>query len=70
MHEKYEQLKAILAQVWDLNSASGLLGWDQQTYMPPKGAQERGEALATLSSIAHKMGTSDEVSKLVEELVP
>ena len=38
MHEKYEQLKAILAQVWDLNSASGLLGWDQQTYMPPRGA--------------------------------
>jgi len=70
MQEKYEQLKKLLARVVDLEQAGGLLGWDQQTYMPPKGAYGRGEQLATLSAIAHEMSTSEEVGKLIEELVP
>jgi carboxypeptidase Taq len=70
MQEQYTQLKTMLAEAWDLNQAAALLGWDQQTYMPPKGAPDRGEQLATLSSLAHKIFTSDEVGRLLEDLVP
>lgn len=70
MQEKYLQLKTTLAEAWDMNQAAALLGWDQQTYMPPKGASDRGEQLATLSSFAHKIFTSDEVGRLLEDLVP
>ncbi|TLM99828.1 carboxypeptidase M32, partial [bacterium] len=45
-----------------------ILSWDQQTYMPEGGAEDRGDALATLSGLAHKRFTSDEVGKLLDEL--
>jgi len=68
MSQKLEQLKTILAEVADLNNAAALLGWDQQTYMPPGGAAARGNQLATLGKIAHVRFTSEEVGRLLEDL--
>lgn len=59
----YSQLKSILGEVYDLNSTLAVLGWDQQTYMPPGGAEERGSAMATLSRIMHLKIISDELQK-------
>lgn len=70
MLDKYARLKTLLAEAWDLGQAAALLGWDQQTNMPPKGAVERGEQLATLTSMAHHISTSDEIGQLLEDLVP
>ena len=36
--------------------------------MPPLGAEERGEQLATLNELAHHMATSDELGQLLEDL--
>ena len=47
MEEKMRQLKEKLAELSDLNFAAALLGWDQQVYMPPAGAEERGNQLGT-----------------------
>lgn len=69
MQEKLDQLKAILAEVYDLSSAAALLGWDQQTYMPSAGAEGRGHQIATLEKIAHNKFTSDQVGQLIEDLV-
>ena len=68
MESKLAHLKTILAEVYDLQSAASLLGWDQQTNMPPEGAQDRGYQLGTLRKIAHIKFTSEEVGKLLEEL--
>ena len=68
MREKLEQLQKIVAEVSDLYSAASLLGWDQQTYMPPGGAEARGHQLSTISTIAHTKFTSEEVGRLLEEL--
>jgi carboxypeptidase Taq len=62
------QLKEILAEVIDLRNAASILGWDQQTYMPPGGAEARGNQLATLGKLAQIKFTSDEVGKLLDEL--
>src|SRR5512135_3749786 len=70
MEEKLKKLKELLAEVADLNHAAGLLGWDQQTYMPPGSAGSRGNQLATLERLSHIRFTSDEVGTLLDELQP
>lgn len=70
MQEKLNQLKSILAEISDLNSAAALLGWDQQTYMPPGGVFARGNQIGTLSSLAHSKFISQEVGVLLEDLKP
>ena len=63
---KLEQLKESLAVVGDLNGAASVLGWDQQTYMPPGGAAARAEQLATLGRLAHEALISNEIGELLE----
>jgi carboxypeptidase Taq len=70
MEGKFQRLKTILAQVADLNRGAALLGWDQQTYMPPGGAEDRGNQLAAISSIAHEKFTATEVGQLLDSLKP
>ena len=67
-NEKLTRFKQILAEVSDLSYSAALLGWDQQTYMPPRGAVARGYQLATLGRLAHMRFTSDEMGSLLEEL--
>jgi carboxypeptidase Taq len=68
MKEKLEELKKRLALVSDLHNAEGVLSWDQQTYMPPRGAPARAEQLATLGRLAHEHFIADQVGALLNEL--
>ena len=61
-----EQLKNHLAEIDDLKMAAGVLGWDQQTSMPPGGGQARAYALGTLSRLSHEKFASDETARLLE----
>jgi carboxypeptidase Taq len=70
MEPKIQQLKEILGEISDLNHASAVLGWDQQTYMPAGGAEARGNQLALLGKLSHERGTSPELGKLLEGLKP
>ncbi len=70
MQEKLDQLKAILAEWDDLDRAALVLEWDQQTYMPPGGAEARGQQMGTLRKLSHIRLTSDEVGRLLDELEP
>ncbi len=68
MSEKFTKLKALIAEVSDLNAAQALLDWDQQTYMPSGGAEGRGHQLATLGSLTHQKFTSPKIGALIEDL--
>lgn len=68
MEEKWQELRSRLAQVQNLQYASSVLGWDQQTFMPPRGAQARAEQLATINKLAHELFTKDEIGQLLEDL--
>ncbi len=57
-----------LGEVMDLRGTAALLQWDQEVYMPPKGAQARGEQLATLSALTHRLFTGEEMGRLLGEL--
>lgn len=68
MHQKLATLKAKLKDIHNLYNAAAVLGWDQQVFMPPGGAEARAEQLATLSKIAHEMLTTPEVGALLDDL--
>jgi carboxypeptidase Taq len=70
MQEKFSELKEHLAQIEDLRGALRLMGWDQQTYMPPGAAQTRADQTATITGIAHKLQTSEAMGQLLEDLLP
>ncbi len=66
MSATLDELKTLLREVNNLNSAAAVLSWDQTTYMPPGGAEARGRQLATLSKLAHEKFTSLVVGKLLD----
>lgn len=68
MEEKVQTLRSKLKDIVNLNNTAALLSWDQQTYMPPGGAEARAEQLATLSKISHHMFTSAEIGQLLDDL--
>ncbi|MEW6715986.1 MAG: carboxypeptidase M32 [Chloroflexota bacterium] len=68
METKIEKFKTILAEVIDLSLAAAVLAWDQQVNMPPGGARERGNQLATLKRLAHIKFTSPEMGELLNDL--
>ncbi|MGZ6346268.1 MAG: carboxypeptidase M32, partial [Anaerolineales bacterium] len=70
MEEKMKQLREKLAEISDLNTVGAVLGWDQQTYMPPGGAEGRGNQLALIGQLAHERSTTPEIGKLLDELKP
>ncbi|MDQ3996822.1 MAG: carboxypeptidase M32 [Gemmatimonadota bacterium] len=62
------RLRERLGEVADLQAAARLLDWDEQTMMPPGGAQARAHQLATLERVAHQRFVSDDLGALLEEL--
>lgn len=65
---KFNELRRRLIEVDNIQSAAGLLSWDQSTYMPPGGAQARARQLATLQQVAHERLTDPRVGELLDEL--
>ncbi|MGC4190162.1 MAG: carboxypeptidase M32 [Thermomicrobiales bacterium] len=67
-NETYDALLHRLQKINDIEGALALLGWDQQTKMPPAGGAARAERIATLAGIAHEMATSEELGSLIDAL--
>lgn len=55
-------LRDRLADLADLAHAAAVLEWDQETFMPPGGAEARGRQVATLRRIAHERFTDPAVA--------
>lgn len=62
------ELRAAGAQLMDLGRIGGLLGWDQETMMPPGGAPGRARQRATLEALAHERLTRPRMGELLEAL--
>lgn len=67
MAEQYEKLVERLREVTNITNAGAVLGWDQQTQMPPGGAAARAAQLGTLARIGHELFTSDETARLLQD---
>ena len=66
MTDHLGELRRHLAELVDLRNAAQLLGWDQQTMMPPRGGPARAESLATLGRISHELFVSAQTGRLLE----
>ena len=68
MNDRFRELLRRLGEIHDLEKAAGLLSWDEETKMPPAGADARAEQRATLNRIAHELQVGPELGGLLEEL--
>ena len=62
------ELRERLGVLHDLHRAGWLLGWDQQTMMPPAGTPARSEQIATVDRLAHELFVSEEMGELLDSL--
>ncbi len=68
MNPKFQELQTRLNEIYDLQAAASLLSWDQQTYMPPGGAEARAQQRSTLARLAHEKLVCDEIGQLLDSL--
>jgi carboxypeptidase Taq len=66
LYEKYRSKMRIIA---DVKNANAILQWDQETYLPPKGAGLRGQQISTLSEISHRLFNEEELGHLLQDLL-
>jgi carboxypeptidase Taq len=58
-----------MRRIADVNYASSILSWDQETYLPPGGADFRAGQLSTLAGISHDMFTGNKTSELLKAVL-
>ena len=64
----YDSYRLQMQRIADIRHASAVLQWDQETYLPPKGAQHRGQQISTLSELAHQLFSADSLGEMLQEL--
>ncbi len=64
----YAEYTDRMRKIADVKYAAAVLQWDQETYLPPKGAAFRGQQLATLSEIAHQWFVAPSLGQLLHDL--
>ncbi|MBX3437740.1 MAG: carboxypeptidase M32, partial [Planctomycetaceae bacterium] len=64
----YEELIGHLKQTALLGSCANLLGWDEQTYLPPQGAELRANQMALLAGMVHDRATAPRLGELLVQL--
>src|SRR4029077_20526862 len=62
----YQQLAKILREVALLDSVAALMSWDEQTCMPPRGAEHRANQQALIARLSHENLTSPRVDELLK----
>jgi carboxypeptidase Taq len=68
--DRFDELKRRLGEIHDLEKAAAVLSWDEETKMPPLGADPRADQRATINRIAHELQISPDLGELLEELRP
>src|SRR5215467_4076378 len=66
---KYEDYKNYQAKIADLKNSLAILQWDQEIYLPRKGAGFRARQMATLSEQIHELSTAESFGNLLQDLV-
>ncbi|MBL7786948.1 MAG: carboxypeptidase M32 [Chitinophagales bacterium] len=64
----YHQYCEWQQKIADVHNAIAVLSWDQETYLPEKGAKHRSQQIATLSGIAHEIATAPTWGELLHDL--
>lgn len=65
---EYKELLKSLREIALLGSCSSVLGWDEQTHMPAKGAELRAEQSSLLAGVIHDRVTDPRIGELLGAL--
>ncbi|HAA01528.1 MAG TPA: carboxypeptidase [Flavobacteriales bacterium] len=68
MKSNYDLYCDHLRKLADVMFSSAVLQWDQETYMPSKGAEMRAGQLSTLAGIAHELSVDSTFGELLNKL--
>ena len=63
-----ESLLNHLKQTAALSQAAGILSWDQEAMMPPKGAQQRAEQAGALAAVIHEREADPRVPEWISNI--
>ncbi|HEV8379752.1 MAG TPA: hypothetical protein VGP99_12940, partial [Tepidisphaeraceae bacterium] len=66
--DRYSNLIRTLKEISTLDSAASLLSWDEQTFMPRKGAELRANQASLLARMSHEKFTDRWLGELLREL--
>lgn len=64
----YDEFLRQVRELYAARTIEALLDWDQETQMPPRGAEDRANQLALIAGIVHERLTSNELSALLDRL--
>lgn len=68
MNSNYQAYVARMRKIADVKYALAVLQWDQETYLPARGANFRAQQMATLSEMAHELFTDPFLGELLNVL--
>src|SRR5438477_1392278 len=63
--EAYGELIERFKETRLLESIGSVVGWDERTYMPPKGSAHRAEQMALLAKLGHQKLTDPRIGELL-----
>lgn len=66
--KEYEELKAHLFKISQVNSVMGILHWDQEIIMPSGAVESRANQLGVLSGLAHQLGSDPRLGEMIQNL--
>lgn len=65
--DAYSRLMELYSEYSVMGQVEMVLGWDQNTYMPPGAAEIRGTQSSVIGAMRHRMITSNKVKGLLRE---
>ncbi len=68
MEKLYKRLMEKTYEIVTLGEVLGLIGWDFEVMMPPKGAGQRGKQMAYLQGLIHEKFTDPKIGQLLKEI--
>ena len=66
--EAIDKLRSQIADLRGLDAAIGVLGWDEETFLPDGARAGRGEQLGVLESLRHRLLSADALGDLIGEV--
>ena len=63
--QAYDELMRRVREETLLTTVEALLEWDEETYMPPGGVENRSEQLALVAGLLHERGTDPRLGDLL-----
>jgi carboxypeptidase Taq len=65
LESDYGKLMGLTREIITLGSAVGIIYWDMETMMPPKGVNLRSQQLGVLRQMMHRLSTKPEIGTLL-----